>query len=62
MNTKRKINKRTCCEDASPILNMFRKSKHHGEKIQLNGLMYKRIGDNLLYCEKTSSIKNLDNV
>jgi hypothetical protein len=62
MNTKRKTNRRIYCEDVSPTLNILRKSKHHGNTIQLNGLIYERIGDNLLYCEKTSLIKNLDNV
>jgi hypothetical protein len=62
MSTKRRISRRIYCEDISPTLNLFRKSKHHGKTIQLNGLIYERIGDNLLYCEKTFLIKNLDTI
>ena len=55
----RKIVRRHYCEDISPTLRTFRKSKHHGKIIELDGLTYERIGDDLFYCFKTSSIKNL---
>ena len=55
----RKIVRRYYCVDTSPTLRSFRKSKHHGKIIELDGLTYERIGDDLFYCFKTSSIKNL---
>jgi hypothetical protein len=58
----RKIIKRNYCEDMSPTLRAFRKSKHHGVIIELDGLTYERIGDDLFYCFKTSTIKNLATV
>jgi len=58
----RKIIKRNYCEDMSPTLRAFRKSKHHGKIIELDGLTYERIGDDLFYCFKTSTIKNLATV
>jgi len=58
----RKIVRRYYCEDMSPTLRTFRKSKHHGKIITLDGLTYERIGDDLFYCHKTSSIKNLEDV
>ena len=54
--------RRVYCEDMSPTLRALRKSKHHGKIIELNGLTYERIGDDLFYCHKTSSIKNLEDV
>ena len=56
----RKIIRRHYCEDMSPTLNAFRKSKHHGKIIELDGLTYERIGDNLFYCFKTSTIKKAE--
>jgi hypothetical protein len=58
----RKIIRRNYCEDMSPTLRAFRKSKHHGKIIELDGLTYERIGDDLFYCFKTSTIKNLETV
>ena len=58
----RKIVRRNYCEDMSPTLRAFRKSKHHGKIIELDGLSYERIGDDLFYCLKTSTIKNLEDV
>jgi hypothetical protein len=58
----RKIIRRNYCEDMSPTLNAFIKSKHHGVIIELDGLTYERIGDDLFYCFKTSTIKNLATV
>jgi hypothetical protein len=58
----RRVVKRNYCEDMSPTLRAFRKSKHHGKIITLNGLVYERIGDEFFYCFKTSSIKNLEDV
>jgi hypothetical protein len=46
----------------SPTLRAFRKSKHHGKIITLDGLTYERIGDEFFYCFKTSSIKNLEDL
>jgi hypothetical protein len=58
----RKIIKRNYCEDMSPTLRAFRKSKHHGKIITLDGLTYERIGGEFFYCFKTSSIKNLEDL
>jgi hypothetical protein len=51
--------KRTWCEDVSPILKSIRTSKKHGKTVEINGLHYEHIGDDMLYCLKTSTIKKL---
>jgi hypothetical protein len=52
--------RRTWCEDVSPILKSIKASKKHGKTIEINGLQYEHIGDDMLYCLKTSTIKKLN--
>ena len=44
--------KRVYCEDTS--------SKKHGKTVEINGLQYEHIGDDMLYCLKTSTIKKAE--
>ena len=53
--------KRTYCEDVSAVLKSIRVSKKHGKTVEINGLQYEYIGDDMLYCLKTSRIKKLEN-
>ena len=55
----RKPYKRVYCEDVSPILKSIRASKNHGKIRTINDLTYKQIGDDMLYCFKTSRIVKL---
>ena len=52
--------KRVYCEDVSSILKSIRTSKKHGKTVQINGNEYEYVGDDLLYCVKTSRIKKLN--
>jgi len=49
--------KRVYCEDTSSILKSIRACKKHGKTVQINGNEYEYIGDDMLYCLKTSRIK-----
>jgi hypothetical protein len=66
MDKKRKmrknntIPKRFWCEDISQTLKEIRNSKKNGKIIEINGLQYEHIGDDMLYCFKSSSIKKLE--
>ena len=51
--------KRLWCEDVSPTLKSIRASKKNGKTIEIDGLQYEHIGDDMLYCVKTSSVKTL---
>ena len=53
--------RRVYCEDVSPVLKSIRASKKHGKTVEINGLQYEHIGDDMLYCLKTSRIKKLEN-
>jgi hypothetical protein len=53
--------KRIYCEDASPTLKSIRTSKTHGKTVEINGLQYEYVGDDMLYCLKTSRIEKLVN-
>jgi hypothetical protein len=55
----RKLYKRTYCEDNSPILKSIKNSKNHGKIRIINGLTYEQIGDDILYCLKTSRVLKL---
>ena len=55
----RKIPKRTYCEDTSPILKSIRTAKNHGKIRTINDLTYEQIGDDMLYCFKTSRVVKL---
>ena len=51
--------KRTWCEDISPTLKSIRTSKKHGKTVEINGLQYEYVGDDMLFCLKTFRIKKL---
>jgi hypothetical protein len=53
--------RRVYCEDTSSILKSIRASKKHGKTVQINGLQYEHVGDDMLYCLSTSRIKKLEN-
>jgi len=54
------IRKRVWCEDVSSVLKSIRASKKHGKTVEINGLQYEYIGDDMLYCFKTSTVKKLE--
>ena len=56
-NIKQMRGRRVYCEDISPVLKSIRTSKKHGKTVEINGLQYEHIGDDMLYCLKTSTIK-----
>lgn len=51
--------KRFYCEDTSPLLKLIKTSKNHGKIRTINDLTYEQIGDDMLYCFKTSRIVKL---
>jgi hypothetical protein len=51
--------KRLWCEDISIILKSIKTSKKNGKTIEIDGLQYEYIGDEMLYCLKTSTIKKI---
>ena len=51
--------RRTWCEDISSTLKSIRNSKKHGKMVEIDGVYYEHIGDDMLYCSKTSTIKKL---
>lgn len=53
--------KRVWCEDVSSTLKSIRSAKKHGKTVQINGEQYEYVGDDMLYCLKTSRIKKLEN-
>jgi hypothetical protein len=53
------LRKITRCEDLSPTIKKFRSSKNHGKIRIINDLTYQQIGDDILYCFKTSRILKL---
>ena len=55
----RKPYRRTYCEDTSPILKSIRNEKNHGKIRTINDLTYEQIGDDMLYCFKTSRVVKL---
>jgi len=55
----RKPYKRVYCEDISPILKSIRTAKNHGKIRTINDLTYEQIGDDMLYCFKTSCVVKL---
>ena len=52
--------KRVYCEDISPTLKSIRTSKKHGKTVEIQGLQYEYVGDDMLFCLKTFRIKKLD--
>ena len=55
----RKPYRRNYCEDLSPTLKSIRNSKNHGKIRTINDLTYEQIGDDMLYCLKTSRVLKL---
>ena len=55
----RKPYRRVYCEDTSPILKSIRTAKTHGKIRTINDLTYEQIGDDMLYCPKTSRVVKL---
>jgi hypothetical protein len=55
----RKPYRRVYCEDTSPILKSIRTAKNHGKIRTINDLTYEQIGDDMLYCPKTSRVVKL---
>ena len=51
--------KRIWCEDISPTLKSIRASKKHGKTVEIQGLQYEYVGDDMLFCLKTFRIKKL---
>lgn len=51
--------KKLYCDSISPILKSIRNAKNHGEIRTINGLTYEQIGDDMLYCFKTSRVIKL---
>ena len=54
------VRRRVYCEDTSGILKSIRSGKKHGKTVEINGLQYEHVGDDMLYCLKTSRIKKLE--
>ena len=52
--------KRIWCEDISPTLKSIRASKKHGKTVEIQGLQYEYVGEDMLFCLKTFRIKKLD--
>jgi hypothetical protein len=55
----RKPYKRVYCEDTSPILKSIKNAKNNGKIRTINDLTYQQIGDDMLYCFKTSRVVKL---
>jgi hypothetical protein len=55
----RKPYKRVYCEDTSPILKSIKNAKNNGKIRTINDLTYEQIGDDMLYCFKTSRVLKL---
>jgi hypothetical protein len=55
----RKPYRRFYCEDTSPALKSIRNAKNHGKIRTINDLTYEQIGDDMLYCFKTSRVVKL---
>lgn len=51
--------KRFYCEDVSSTLKSIRAAKKHGKTVQINGIEYEYIGDDLLFNTKTNRIEKL---
>jgi len=51
--------KRIWCEDISPTLKSIRTSKKHGKTVEIQGQQYEYVGDDMLFCLKTLTIKKI---
>ena len=48
--------KRTWCEDTSPTIKLIKATKKHGKPVEINGIKYEFIGDDMLYDLRTSFV------
>jgi hypothetical protein len=55
----RKPYKKLYCDNISPTLKSIRNAKNHGKIRIINDLTYEQIGDDMLYCFKTSRVIKL---
>jgi len=55
----RKPYRRVYCEDTSPVLKSIITAKNHGKIRTINDLTYEQIGNDMLYCFKTSRVVKL---
>jgi hypothetical protein len=55
----RKNNKRILCEDISPTIKAITSYKLHKHIVEIKGNKYERIGEDIVYCLKTSRIFKL---
>lgn len=51
--------KRIYCEDISPTIKSIRASKKHGKTVEIQGQLYEYVGDDMLFCLKSNTIKKL---
>ena len=51
--------KRFWCEDDSTSLKEIRNSKRNGKTLEIDGIQYERIGEDMVLCPKSSRILKL---
>ena len=51
--------KRFWCEDDSTSLKEITTSKKNGKILEIDGVQYERIGEDMVFCPKSSRIKKL---
>ena len=51
--------KRFWCEDDSTSLKEIVKSKKNGKTLEIDGIQYERIGEDMVLCPKSSRIRKL---
>ncbi len=56
---KKRAISRVWCEDISNTLKLISTSKKHGKTVEINGEQFEYVGDDMVYCLKTSRIKKL---
>ena len=56
---KKRVIKRVYCEDISNTIKLIRTSNKHGKTVEINGEQFEYVGDDMVYCLKTSRIKKL---
>lgn len=58
----RKNNKKILCEDISPTIKAITSYKLHKHVMEIKENKYERIGEDMLYCLKTSRIFKLESL
>jgi hypothetical protein len=56
---KKRAISRVWCEDISNTIKLIRAGKKHGKTVEINGEQFEYVGDDMVYCLKTSRIKKL---